>query len=186
MQSINLTHHFLIAMPVMADTCFSKTLIYICEHNEQGALGIVINRAVDLTLESLFDQLEIPCDNSDRKGLPVLFGGPVQQDRGFVLHQPTGDWQATLTINHELGFTTSPDILQAVANGEGPEKVLVTLGYSGWGSGQIEHELAQNDWLTVTASPSIMFDLPPDERLPAAMRMLGIDFSSLSGEVGHA
>jgi len=186
MQSINLTHHFLIAMPVMEDTHFSKTLTYICEHNEQGALGIVINRAVDLTLESLFDQLEFPCNNSDCKGFPVLFGGPVQQDRGFVLHQPTGDWQATLIINHELGLTTSPDILQAIANGEGPEKVLVTLGYSGWEPGQIEHELAQNDWLTVTASPIIMFDLPPDERLPAAMRMLGIDFSSLSGEVGHA
>jgi len=186
MQSINLTHQFLIAMPAMADTCFSKTLTYICEHNEQGALGIVINRAVDLTLESLFDQLKIPCNNSDPKILPVLFGGPVQQDRGFVLHQPIGDWQATLTINHELGLTTSPDILQAIANGEGPEKVLVTLGYSGWGPGQIEHELAQNDWLTVAASPSIMFDLSPDERLPAAMQMLGIDFSSLSGEVGHA
>ena len=186
MQSINLTHQFLIAMPAMADTCFSKTLIYICEHNEQGALGVVINRVVDLTLESLFDQLEIPCNNSDPKILPVLFGGPVQQDRGFVLHQPIGDWQATLTINHELGLTTSPDILQAIANGEGPEKVLVTLGYSGWGPDQIEHELAQNDWLTVAASPGIMFNLSPDERLPAAMQMLGIDFSSLSGEVGHA
>ena len=186
MQSINLTHHFLIAMPVMADTCFSNTLTYICEHNEQGALGIVINRAVDLTLENLFDQLEIPCDNSDRKGLPVLFGGPVQLDRGFVLHQPTGDWQDTLTANDELGLTTSLDILQAIANGEGPEKVLVTLGYSGWAPGQIEHELAQNAWLTVAASPSIMFELSPDERLPAAMRMLGIDFSSLSDEVGHA
>jgi putative transcriptional regulator len=137
-------------------------------------------------LEDLFDQLEIPCNNSDSKDLPVLFGGPVQQDRGFVLHQPIGDWQATLTINHELGLTTSPDILQALSNGVGPEKVLVTLGYSGWGPGQIEHELVQNDWLTVAASPSIMFDLSPEERLPAAMQMLGIDISSLSGEAGHA
>ena len=186
MQSINLTNHFLIAMPAMADTCFSRTLTYICEHNEQGALGIVINRAVDLTLENLFDQLEIPCNNSDPKNLPVLFGGPVQQDCGFVLHQPIGDWQATLSINHELGLTTSPDILQAIADGKGPEKALVTLGYSGWGPGQIEHELSQNDWLTVTASPSIIFDLSPAERLPVAMQMLGIDLSILSGEVGHA
>jgi len=186
MQSINLTHHFLIAMPAMADTCFSKTLTYICEHNEQGALGIVINRTVDLTLENLFDQLKIPCDNSVRKGLPVLFGGPVQLDHGFVLHQPAGDWQSTLITNHELGLTTSLDILQAIANGEGPEKILVTLGYAGWAPGQIEHELAQNAWLTVTASPNIIFELSPDERLPAAMRMLGIDFSSLSGEAGHA
>ena len=186
MQSINLTHHFLIAMPAMADTCFSKTLTYICEHNEQGALGIVINRVVDLTLENLFNQLNIPCEKSDRKGLPVLFGGPVQLDRGFVLHQPAGDWQSTITTNHELGLTTSLDILRAIANGEGPDNVLVTLGYSGWAPGQIEHELTQNAWLTVTASPSIMFELSPEERLPAAMRMLGIDFSSLSGEAGHA
>lgn len=186
MQSINLTHHFLIAMPAMAETCFSKTITYICEHNEQGALGIVINRTFDLTLENLFDQLEIPCINSLLKGLPVLFGGPVQLDRGFVLHHPTGDWQSTLSTSHELGLTTSLDILQAIANGEGPKQVLVTLGYSGWAPGQIEHELAQNDWLTVRASPRIIFELMPDERLPAAMQLLGIDFSSLSGEVGHA
>ncbi|TDI78467.1 MAG: YqgE/AlgH family protein [Betaproteobacteria bacterium] len=186
MQNINLTHHFLIAMPAMEDACFSKTLTYIFEHNEQGALGIVINRTVNLTLENLFDQLEIPCTNSLLKGLPVLFGGPVQLDRGFVLHQPAGEWKSTLSVNHELGFTTSLDILQAIANGEGPGKVLVTLGYSGWAPGQIEHELAQNTWLTVSASPSIIFELLPDERLPAAMRLLGIDFSSLSGEAGHA
>ncbi len=186
MQSINLTHHFLIAMPVMADTCFSKTLTYICEHNEQGALGIVINRTIDLTLENLFDQLEIPCENSLLKGLPVLFGGPVQLDRGFVLHQPAGEWQSTLSTSHELGLTSSLDILQAIANGEGPEQVLVTLGYSGWAPGQIEHELTQNAWLTVKASPSIIFKLSPDERLPAAMQLLGIDYSSLSGEAGHA
>lgn len=186
MQSINLTHHFLIAMPAMAETCFSKTLTYICEHNDQGALGIVINRTIDLTLESLFGQLEIPCENSLLKGLPVLFGGPVQLDRGFVLHQPAGEWQSTLSTNHELGLTTSLDILQAIANGEGPKQVLVTLGYSGWAPGQIEHELTQNAWLTVKASPKIMFELSPDKRLPAAMQLLGVDFSSLSGEAGHA
>ena len=186
MQSINLTHHFLIAMPTMAGTCFSKTRTYICEHNEQASLGIVINRTVDLTLENLFDQLEIPCANSLLKGLPVLFGGPVQLDRGFVLHQPAGEWQSTLSVDHELGLTTSLDILLAIANGEGPEQVLVTLGYAGWAPGQIEHELAQNAWLTVNASPSIIFELLPEERLPAAMQLLGIDFSSLSGEAGNA
>lgn len=186
MQSVDLTNHFLIAMPAMADPFFSKTLTYICEHNEQGALGLVVNRPIDLTLKDLFDQLGISSDDEAAAGLQVMFGGPVQLDRGFVLHQPVGDWQSTMTVNQEVGLTTSLDILRAIASGNSPKQILVALGYSGWAPGQIEHELSQNAWLTVPASPTIIFELPSEERLAAAMHSLGIDFSSLSDEVGHS
>ena len=118
--------------------------------------------------------------------MPVHFGGPVQVDRGFVLHMPLGQWQSTLAVSPEIGLTTSKDILQAVARGEGPRQLLVTLGYAGWAPGQLEHELAQNAWLTVQAKPEVIFDLPAEERLPAAMSLLGIDFASLSEQAGHA
>ncbi|SCY18666.1 putative transcriptional regulator [Nitrosospira sp. Nl5] len=186
MRSVDLTNHFLIAMPAMADPFFSKTLTYICEHNEQGALGLVVNRPIDLTLKDLFDQLGISFDDQALGGLPVMFGGPVQLDRGFVLHQPVGDWQSTMIVNHEVGLTTSLDILRAIASGESPKQLLVALGYSGWAPGQIEHELSMNAWLTVPASPGIIFELPSEERLTAAMHSLGVDFSSLSDEVGHS
>ncbi len=186
MQSTNLTHHFLIAMPATADPFFSNTLTYICEHNERGALGLVINRVTNLTLGNLFEQFNIPFTDPSFNELPVLFGGPVQLDCSFVLHQPAGNWQSTIVVNSALGLTTSSDILQAIANGKGPEQTLVTLGYSGWASGQIEYELTQNAWLTVNASPSIIFELPPDKRLSAAMELLGINFSSLSGDAGHS
>jgi putative transcriptional regulator len=186
MHSVDLTGHFLIAMPAMADTFFSKTLTYICEHNEQGALGLVVNRPIDLTLKDLFDQLGISFDALIPEGLPIVFGGPVQLDRGFVLHQPVGDWQSTMVVNPEVGLTTSLDILRAIAGGHGPKQLLVALGYSGWAPGQIEHELSQNAWLTVPASPAIIFQVPFEERLAAAMHSLGIDFSSLSDEVGHS
>lgn len=186
MQNVNLTHHFLIAMPSMADSVFSKTITYICEHNEQGALGLVINRPTELTLERLLKQLDISGKNPQPNETPILFGGPVQTDCGFVLHHPVGKWQSTLTVNDEVGLTTSLDILQAIADSEGPEQILIALGYSGWTPGQIEQELARNSWLTVPASSSIIFDLSAEERLPAALRLLGIDFSNLSSEVGHA
>lgn len=186
MQSVDLTNHFLIAMPAMADPFFSKTLTYICEHNEQGALGLVVNRPIDLTLKDLFDQLGISSDDEAAGGLQIMFGGPVQLDRGFVLHQPVGDWQSTMIVNQEVGLTTSLDILRAIASGDSPKRIMVALGYSGWAPGQIEHELSQNAWLTVPASPTIIFELPSEERLTAAMHSLGIDFSSLSDEVGHS
>ncbi|SEK32254.1 YqgE/AlgH family protein [Nitrosovibrio tenuis] len=186
MQSIDLTDHFLIAMPAMADPFFSKTLTYICEHSEQGALGLVVNRPIDLTLKELFDQLGISFDDQTLGSCPVMFGGPIQLDRGFVLHHPVGEWQSTMAVNQGMGLTTSLDILQAIANGESPKQLLVALGYSGWAPGQIEHELFQNAWLTVPASSKIIFELPSEERLTAAMHLLGIDFSCLSDEVGHA
>ncbi len=186
MKNINLTHHFLIAMPTMADSIFSKTLTYICEHNEQGAIGIVINRPTDLTLVNLLKQLGIPQANFLAKTTPVLFGGPVQMDCGFVLHHPIGKWQSTLTVNQEVGLTTSLDILKAIASAEGPDQILIALGYAGWAAGQIEHEVAQNAWLTVPASSDVIFDMPSEERLSAAMQLLGIHDANLSNEVGHA
>ncbi len=186
MENVNLTHHFLIAMPNMADPYFSKSLTYICEHNEQGALGIVVNRAIDLTLSSLLDQLDIPADNLEIGNTQVHFGGPVQMDRGFVLHQPLGQWQSTLQVNDNIGLTTSKDILQAVAHGAGPSKFFVTLGYAGWAPGQLEHEISLNAWLTVAADTSLIFDLSLETRFDAAMQLLGINASNLSEDAGHA
>jgi putative transcriptional regulator len=188
--SINLTNHFLIAMPNMADPYFSRTLTYVCEHNDQGALGIVVNRPIDMTLQALFERLSLSMNDTARADAPIYFGGPVQTDRGFVLHEPAGDWQATLKVTPgkggTIGLTTSKDILEAVGRGEGPAKMLVTLGYAGWSAGQIEHELSQNAWLTVEAKDAILFDLPADERLPAAMELLGLDYARLADQAGHA
>ena len=186
MKNINLTHHFLIAMPTLVDSIFSKTLTYICEHNEHGAVGIVINRPTDLTLASLLKQLDIPQTDFLTKTTPVLFGGPVQMDCGFVLHHPVGKWQSTLAVNREVGLTTSLDILRKNASTDEPKQVLIALGYAGWAAGQIEHELTQNAWLTVPASSDVIFDLPLEERLPAAMQLLGINDANLSNEIGHA
>ncbi len=186
MQSVNLTHHFLIAMPNMADPHFSKTLTYICEHNERGALGLVVNRPLDMTLSRLLEQVSIPVEAEQCAAIPIHFGGPVQTDRGFVLHEPVGQWQSTLSISSAIGLTTSKDILQAVARGAGPRQMLVTLGYAGWAPGQLEHELAQNAWLTVAARDDVIFDLPAEQRLTAAMEMLGVNYASLSESAGHA
>ena len=186
MQKVNLTHHFLIAMPAMVDPHFARSLTFVCEHNDQGALGIVVNRPIDMNLHSLLEQVDIASDNERFKAVPVHFGGPVQVDRGFVLHTPVGKWQSTLAVGAELGLTTSKDIPEAVSRGDGPAQILVTLGYAGWAPGQLEHELAQNAWLTVQAQPQVMFDLPAEERLAAAMGLLGVDYAKLSEVAGHA
>jgi putative transcriptional regulator len=186
MQKMNLTRHFLIAMPAMADPHFAKSLTFICEHNDQGALGVVVNRPIEMNLHALLEQVSIPAEGDEFKAVAVHFGGPVQVDRGFVLHTPVGEWESTLAIGSEIGLTTSRDILQAVARGAGPRQILVTLGYAGWAPGQLEHELAQNAWLTVQATPEVIFDLAPDDRLPAAMSLLGIDYAKLSEIAGHA
>jgi putative transcriptional regulator len=186
MSSINLTHHFLIAMPNMADPYFARTLTYICEHNDQGALGVVVNRPIDMTLQALFERLSLTLRNGEFADAPIYFGGPVQTDRGFVLHEPAGDWQSTLKVRGLIGLTTSKDILEAVGRGEGPKRILVTLGYAGWSAGQLEHELTQNAWLTVEAKDAIIFDIPAEERLAAAMELLGLDYARLADEAGHA
>lgn len=186
MPAMNLTDHFLIAMPKLEDSFFSKTLTYVCEHNKQGALGLVVNRPTGLSVEKLLTQLGMSPKDSVVTNLPVLLGGPVQVDNGFVLHEPVGAWKFTLSSNTTVGLTASIDVLQAVADCQGPEKILVTLGYSGWAAGQLEQELAQNAWLAVPAQSDILFELSFEERLPAAMALLGIDFLNLSNEIGHA
>ncbi|MDP1536116.1 MAG: YqgE/AlgH family protein [Burkholderiales bacterium] len=186
MNSVDLTQHFLIAMPAMVDPHFAKTLTLVCEHNENGALGIIVNRPTDMNLHGLLEQVKITPQGDTFHAVPVHFGGPVQVDRGFVLHQPVGTWQSTLAVGTEIGLTTSRDILEAVARGSGPRQILVTLGYAGWAPGQLEHELAQNAWLSVPARNDILFDMPAEERLAAAMHALGVDYANLSDVAGHA
>ncbi len=186
MDSVNLTNHFLIAMPGMADPYFSKTLTLICEHSEKGAIGLVVNKPIDVTLGSLFEQVNIDLQNDALRFESVHFGGPVLVDRGFVLHQPLGDWSSTLKIDDATGLTTSKDILEAMATGNGPHRVLVTLGYAGWAPGQVEDEIKRNGWLTVRARASLIFDLPAEERLNAAMGLLGLNYGNLSDVAGHA
>ncbi|MBN8443391.1 MAG: YqgE/AlgH family protein [Thauera sp.] len=182
----NLTHHFLIAMPSMADPHFARTLTYIAEHNEQGALGVIVNRPIDMNLATLFERIDLPLEAEGFRAQPVYFGGPVQTDRGFVLHRPMSEWHSTLRVNDEVGLTSSRDILQAIGSTGEPHDVLITLGYAGWAAGQLEQELADNAWLTVPADMAIVFDLPPEERLVAAMQKLGVDFANLSEVAGHA
>ncbi|HEY6094639.1 MAG TPA: YqgE/AlgH family protein [Gallionellaceae bacterium] len=186
MSQFNLSNHFLIAMPAMTDPFFAKSLTYVCEHNEQGALGLVINRPISMTLGELFEQIKLPLGVNELQNIPVHFGGPVQTDRGFVLHEQGGSWQSTLAVNEHIALTTSRDILEAVGEGRGPRNLLVTLGYAGWSQGQLESEIAQNAWLSVPANEHILFELPAEERLAAAMALLGIDYASLSEESGHA
>lgn len=186
MDNVNLTDNFLIAMPTLEDPYFSSALVYVCEHNDNGALGIIVNRPIDLNLAGLFEKVDITLERPELADLPVYFGGPVQLDRGFVLHRPVGLWQSTMQINSEVGLTSSRDILASMAKEALPGDFLVSLGYAGWDAGQLEDELAQNSWLTVPAKPSILFELPPEERLPAAMQKLGISFSQLSDVAGHA
>lgn len=189
-ESVSLANHFLIAMPAMTDPNFARTLTYLCEHNAEGALGIIVNRPIDLNLAALFERVSMPLTPGGKQrkynDLPVYFGGPVQTDRGFVLHRPIGQWQSTLNVTPEIGLTSSRDILQSMCDSGEPDDVLVSLGYAGWAAGQLEWELSQNAWLTVAADPGIIFGLPPEERLPAAMQLLGFDFANLSEVAGHA
>lgn len=182
---LDLSNQFLIAMPSMTESGFAGTVIYVCEHTSRGALGLVINRPTDLTLETLFERIDLKLEIAPIKDSPVFFGGPVQTDRGFVLHAPTGAYSSSMQVGG-LTLTTSRDVLQAVAEGDGPERMLVTLGYAGWDAGQLEAEMAENAWLTVSADASVIFDVPPAERYPAALRLLGVDPVMLAGDVGHA
>ncbi len=185
-ERLDLTNHLLIAMPGMGDPNFTHSVTYICEHNEEGAMGITINRPLDVNLGDILDHMEISCTAESVRDRPVFMGGPVNIERGFVLHTPAGGWESTLKITDDIGLTTSKDILQALAEGAGPTRALIALGYAGWGEGQLETELAENAWLSAEATPEILFDLPIEERWNAAARILGIDMNLLSGEMGHA
>ena len=187
---IDLTNQFLIAMPGMADETFEGTVVYLCEHNEKGALGLVINKPIAIKLKNLFEKIELALDRRELGEQPVFFGGPVQTERGFVLHEKLAEgephYNSTLSIPGGLEMTTSKDVLEALAQGEGPTRVLVTLGYSGWGAGQLEAELGRNGWLTVNADPAVIFDTPIDKRYDRAVGLLGIDPRMLSQQAGHA
>jgi putative transcriptional regulator len=187
---IDLTNQFLIAMPGMADENFAGTVVYLCEHTERGALGLVINKPIDIKLKKLFEKVELALDRSELADQPVYFGGPVQTERGFVLHERMADghtpYNSTLSVPGGLEMTTSKDVLEAMAGGTGPAKVLITLGYSGWQAGQLEDELGRNGWLTVDADPKVIFDTPINERYDRAVSLLGFDPRMLSQEAGHA
>ncbi|MCV2349802.1 MULTISPECIES: YqgE/AlgH family protein [unclassified Roseateles] len=187
---IVLTNQFLIAMPGMADEAFAGSVVYMCEHNEKGALGLVINKPISMTLGNLFEKVELSPPKGEVSSGPVYYGGPVQAERGFVLHEPLdatgGHYNATLVVPGGLEMTTSRDVLEALSNGAGPKRVLVTLGYSGWAAGQLEEEIGRNGWLTVDAAPEIIFDTPVEQRYERALGLLGVDPRMLSQEAGHA
>jgi putative transcriptional regulator len=192
--SLDLTNHFLIAMPSILDPIFGGSVVYMCEHNKNGALGVVINKPTDMSMDVLFDRinlrLEIKPDTPEAMPLmfrrPVMFGGPVQVERGFVLHSAFEKFSSTLPVTADVSLTTSKDILEAVAMGNGPDQVFISLGCAGWSAGQLEQELGNNGWLTVQADPSIIFDLPVEARFTAALALLGIDPVMLNAEAGHA
>ena len=188
---INLTNQFLIAMPGMADGNFAGAVVYLCEHSERGALGLVINKPIDIKLKNLFEKVDLSLQREDLADEPVFFGGPVQTERGFVLHERLGEegghYNSTLSIpGGELEMTTSKDVLEALAHGAGPKRILVTLGYAGWSADQLEEEIGRNGWLTVNAEPGIIFDTPVEDRYEKALSLLGISGSMLLQEAGHA
>lgn len=190
--SINLTNHFLIAMPGLSDELFGRSVVFMCEHSERGALGLVINKPSDILLPRLFEKVDLPMGRADLAQQPVFQGGPVQTERGFVLHEAIeggeGEsvYASTLSIPGGLEMTTSKDVLEAMSSGAGPRKVFVTLGYASWGKGQLESEITENSWLTVEADPSVIFDTPVDQRYERAMALLGLQPWMLSPDAGHA
>lgn len=185
-ESTSLTNHLLIAMPGLDDANFHHTVTYICEHDEKGAMGIVINRPSSLSLNDILGQLDIDKENTTFGEQTIYAGGPVQMERGFVLHTTGKVWDSTLQITPTTSITTSRDILQAIALGKGPGKSLIALGYAGWGGGQLEDELSANAWLNGPATEEILFDLPPNERWKASAQSLGVDITLLSSDAGHA
>lgn len=183
---MELANQFLLAMPTLEDPNFHRTLTYVCEHSDEGAMGLVVNRPLGLTVADVLQHLGIEARTEASAEAPVYQGGPVETERGFVLHTPVGNWDGSLALTEELAVTTSRDILEAMARGEGPARALVALGYSGWAAGQLEAELGQNAWLTCPASLEILFHTPAERRLDKAAEQIGIDLDLLSSGAGHA
>ena len=184
-----LNNQFLVAMPSLDDAHFAQSVTLLCEHNSGGALGLVINRPSDLSLSDMLDHIGIAVDGDGVGNRPVFWGGPVTPERGFVLHQAaddSDDWDASLRIGEGLAITSSRDILEAIGRGEGPGRYLVTLGYASWGEGQLEDELLDNAWLNAPSDKHILFELDPVSRWEAAVKLLGVDVTFLSGAAGHA
>jgi putative transcriptional regulator len=186
MNALDLTNQFLIAMPSLDDPNFSRTVTYVCAHNEEGAMGIVINRPLNIELGEVLSQMELESDDPAVNNRVVFQGGPVHRDRGFVIHCPAQDWGSTIRVTADIGISTSREILAAISKGTGPTDLLIALGYAGWAAGQLEQEMAQNAWLSVPANLEIIFHAPPEERWIRAAAHLGIDVARLSNEVGHA
>lgn len=176
----------LIAMPGMVDSNFAGSVTLLCQHNEEGAIGITINRLADYSLAEVFSQLQLECNDEAIRNMPVLEGGPVAPDRGFVLHTPQEGFESSMAVGPDIMVTTSRDVLAAIAEGSGPEKYVVALGYAGWGGGQLEGELRENAWLTVMADSDIVFDMPVPNRFEGALGRLGIKVDRLHSEIGHA
>lgn len=185
-ETTNLTNHFLIAMPQLADPNFFHSVTYICEHNEEGAMGIVINRPLEIDLAEVLDHIDISGSDEVIKDQIIYMGGPVQPERGFVLHNPANQWDSSMLITEDIGITTSRDILTAIANDQGPKRYIIALGYAGWGYGQLEREISENAWLSGPAEKEILFEMPYQQRWEAAASLLGIDVNLISSDTGHA
>ena len=192
MTATNLTDHFLIAMPSLVDSCFEGTLTYICDHSPGiGAMGIVVNKPLEASLSALLQNINISPKQKVMSSVPLYFGGPVEVDHGFVLHRPPGNWGSTIMVTAEVGLTTSTDILGALGSGKSSGSLaqgdyLVSVGYAGWSPGQLENEISRNSWLSVKAEPKIIFDVPSEKRLKAAMDIIGVSPLNLSSDFGHA
>lgn len=184
--SYNLTGHFLIAMPSLNDGFFNHAVTFICEHDETGSFGIIINQETDITLKQVAKEMKIATESDYNENQSVFIGGPVDQGRGFILHRPPGEWQSSLKVNDNIALTTSKDILQAIVQNQGPADCIVALGYAGWSAGQLDNEMANNIWLSCPADEKILFDTPIEERWQAAAKLIGIDLSLLSNDAGHA
>ena len=182
----NLTGHFLIAMPSLNDGFFNQAVTYICEHDENGSFGIIINQQTGITLSQIAKEMAIKTENNYNDKQLVFIGGPVDQGRGFILHRPIGNWKSSLKVNDSIALTTSKDILQAIINNEGPEDNIVALGYAGWAAGQLDNEIASNTWLSCPADEQIIFNTPVEERWKTAAKLIGVDLSLLSSDAGHA
>jgi len=188
---LSLSNHFLIAMPSLNDPNFEQSVSYICEHNNEGAMGVVINRPSNMTFANLCEQLNIEVNDPDIANQPIFEGGPVETDRGFILHTPVGEWESTLAVSKDIGLTMSQDIIEAIASGcaldnQPPKHFIVTFGYAGWSADQIEDEIAENVWLNVPATMEILFHTPIEQRWAAAAAALGINLQTLSSDIGHA
>jgi putative transcriptional regulator len=173
-------------MPTLADPNFSHTVTYMCDHNKDGAMGLVVNRPLDLDINELLSHLNISNTRQNHGYIPIYQGGPVQTERGFVLHRDIGKWEASIVVSDDIALTMSQDIIEAIAHDEGPEEYLISLGYAGWGAGQLEDELAANAWLNGPADPAIIFDVPIEQRWTASAQHLGVELKNLSSDVGHA
>lgn len=186
MDSSDLNNHFLLAMPSLQDPNFQRAVIYVCEHNASGSVGIIVNRPTNMTLEQIFEQMQLSCELEAVKNIPVLFGGPVHQERGFVLHPPFGEWNSTLETGKDITVTSSSDIIEALARGEGPEQVAFAVGYAGWEAGQLEKEIVENSWLVTPAAPEIIFTTPHNKRWEKSGELIGVDINKISHLDGHA